>query len=321
MIKTKLIVTFLLFNSLSAAATVNKLQRSEKSSLLKKTLSSFVFNYFVQYNGPSLDPSYQEGATYNRFDGGRDLNDGSRYDTTGSTQIFQSFRLGYKLPKNMILSYGITYQDNVNKDINYKYSDGSSSPTPRNYGRSFNNHRIALWTPSLYDSQFINFSLSSFYELPTTVASQEEDRLYGLGLQPTLVIKSNIAGLNHGFRASFERNFFKDDERTSDQQWCQKPGFTCDGVDQNKKTVSLITLASYLNYRFTDKLEFTSSVEFDWAEVGTDRDLGNNLDNVGNIGINIYAARNLSFGVGLIFSLDDLSTNKTAQILNMNISI
>jgi len=138
----------------------SSLTYSPKKLEIKNT-TNFRFNYFAQYTGPSLSGDYQSGATYNRFDGGRSTT-GKRYDTTGSEQLFQSFKLGYQLPKNMIISYGITYQDNLKKGI--KYNEGASE---RNYGRSFNNHRISLWIPNILSGSKASLSTNIFFERPT----------------------------------------------------------------------------------------------------------------------------------------------------------
>lgn len=320
--KNKLLISYILLLALGTSygnTFVIKTEKKKKESILKKIASSITFDYFVQYMGPSLNQdAYQEGATYNRFKGGRDGNSGARLDTTGSTQIFQSFRLGYKLPKNMILSYNITYQDEVHENIDFEFTNGNKGK--RSYGRSFNNHRVALWTPSLFNNRSINLSLTSFYERPTTQGSQDENRQFGLGLQPVLAIKSSIPGLYHGFRASYERNFFENDETESFPQWCIQSG-NCQGISKTKKQVALMSVGAYLNYSINDVIGFISNIELDWTQIGEDRDLSNNLDNVGNIGLNFRASKNISFGTGVNFSLEDPSAEKSALFGNMSISL
>ncbi len=54
----------------AAEAVSNKLNYNAKEqTMTQKVLSKFSFNYFAKYTGRSLSDIYQDGATYNRFDG------------------------------------------------------------------------------------------------------------------------------------------------------------------------------------------------------------------------------------------------------------
>ena len=68
----KKIFAFLIFmNSVSSVANTTTIEmdlskNSQKESINKKTKrSNTSFSYGLQYLGPSLDPNYEDGATYN----------------------------------------------------------------------------------------------------------------------------------------------------------------------------------------------------------------------------------------------------------------
>jgi hypothetical protein len=314
--------------SVNALSDINVsiLQPKEKPSLLKETISKFVFNYYVQYIGPSLSDRYQEGATYNRFNGGTDTN-GERLDATGSTQVFQSFKLGYKLPKNLILSYGLTYQDNLNEDVSYRFNGGGQGVRP--YGRSFNNHRVSLWIPGVYSNNSASLSINTFVERPTTEGSINSDMRYGLGIQPTLTIYSKVPGLFHGINASVQRDYYKENETSAvHPDWCKQPGFTCNGVDKipgAKRTTLFATVGGYLQYMVADKTTLKSSIEFDWSQAGDDvkstERFGNNLDDVGSLSVAYRIMRQVAVEAGVNFALEDASVDKTSIFGSLDITL
>lgn len=326
----KMLVISTLTSNIAIAQTLNNeiTYKAKKKSAVEKVLSQFSFNYFTQYSGPSLSDSYSGGATYNRFDGGTS-DDGKRYDTTGSTQLYQSFTLGYKLPKNMLISYGVTYQDNLNKDVEFQSAYGDTYT--RDNGRSFNNHRIALWMPSIVTGSKASLSSSLFYEIPTTDGAKDTDMKYGVGIQPTLAIFSNIRGLQHGLTASFEKYVYPDNEFTTSTMpsWCSEPGYTCDGVLPNinttKRQGTKVNLGGYLNYSISDKVILKSSVEFDYDQTGDDvgslKTFGNNMDNIGNLGASYSVRRGVTVSGGVNFSLEEASAKKSALFGSLNLSI
>ena len=333
-------------------------KKEESSSNLSKKLSDkllnnlkdFSFNFFTLYTGRSLRNKYQNGATYNRFDGGRNSFDGSRLDTTGSTQLYQSFRLSYKLPKNMNISYGITYQDNLTKDVKFNNDSGS-----RNNGRSFNNHRISLWIPSILNMSWGAVSTSIFYERPTTkvnrsfgdevayhptrdeiVATQktefDAEFKYGVGIQPTLMIYSSVPGLFHGLTASYEKYIYPEYSPvfTKSPFWCQRNN-NCSGIknvefQDTGLQGTRASLGAYANYILRDKLTLKSSLDFDWDQVGDEQvgtlsQWGNNMDDIGNLSLAYQLAKNMMVEGGLTFSLQDSSADKTALFASLNLNL
>ncbi len=332
MFNLKMTFLFAVLFSLSLSANVNisllnsTVEKDESFSTLKKVASNFSFNYFVQYVGRSLSNKYQDGATYNRFDGGTTDN-GERLDATGSTQVFQSFKLGYRLPRNMVLSYGLTYQDNLNENINFKFNGGGQGQ--RQYGRSFNNHRVSLWIPSVYTNNSISLSFNTFVERPTTEGSQNAEMQYGLGIQPSLTIFSSVPGLFHGIRASVQRDYYNKNETSAfHPDWCKEPGFTCEGVDKIpgiKRTTLFAAIGGYLNYMITDNTTLKSSIEFDWSQTGDDVNsldrFSNNLDDVASLSVAYNIMKQITVESGVNFAVENVSIDKTAIFGSLNISI
>ena len=334
-------------------ALANEMQYSaQKTSTIERVLKNFTFNYFAQYTGRSLSENYQTGATYNRFAGGTS-EDGQRLDTTSSTQIFHSLSLGFKLPKNMVLSYGISYQDNLNKNVEYTLLDGSKDS--RRYGRSFNNHRVSLWIPQIIQGNKASLSSSVFYERPTykvtrnmyeTAKDQETftrviaesnteydmNYQYGLGVQPTVSVYSSIAGLYHGFTASYERYFYPDYNATRSKTalWCEiwkdciKSASTTTSSTYNLQG-TMANVGAYLNYALTNRMMLKSSVQFDWNQVGDQvgsvSQWGNGLDNVGNLGASYFVKNGFFLEAGVNFALEDASIDKTAVFGSLSLSI
>jgi hypothetical protein len=347
--KVSRMMAFSLLTSNIAYAQMNinaKTTKSEKSLIettAKKVLSKFSFNYFAKYTGPSLSSDYQEGATYNRFDGGRDFK-GQRRDTVGSKQTYQSFTLSYRLPKNMSLSYGITYQDNVQEDIKYKDSFGQENT--RNYGRTFNDHRVSLFVPSIITGSKASLSSSFFYQLPTTQVSKDRQMDYALGIQPVLAINSNVRGLFHGLTASIEKNFYKRGYSYTDtttttktyikrnpdgSPWVNPDGSPMEVTETNTRINPvnnqgvLANIGGYINYMLTDKVTLKSSIEFDYnqvgEQVGTFNELGNNMDNIGNVGASYRLLSNMTLEAGVNFAIEDPSIEKTAVFTSLDIRI
>jgi len=320
------ILTLMISVNALSDINVSILQKKEKPSLLKETISKFVFNYYVQYIGPSLSDRYQEGATYNRFNGGTDTK-GERLDATGSTQVFQSFKLGYKLPKNLILSYGLTYQDNLNEDVSYRFNGGGQGVRP--YGRSFNNHRVSLWIPGVYSNNSVSLSLNTFIERPTSESSIDSEMHYGLGLQPSLTIYSKVPGLFHGITAGIQRDYYKENEtKAFHPNWCKQPGFTCNGVDKipgTKRTTLFAVVGGYVNYMVGDKTTLKSSIEFDWSQTGNDvkstEKFGSNLDDVGNLSVAYRIMQQVTVAAGVNFALEEASVDKTSIFGSLDITL
>jgi hypothetical protein len=310
--------------------------KAPKKSTVRKIVENFQFNYFAQYTGRSLGNNYADGATYNRFSGGYSEN-GERKDATGSQEFFQAFTLGYKLPKNLILSYGVTMQDALTDDVEYRGTDGNTYT--RSNGRSYNNHRVSLWIPGVFSNKSVSLSTSVFYERPTTDFSKDTGMEYGYGIQPTLVIYSKVPGLYHGLTASYERFVYPDYEfyeyYTGNVNPDGTPWLNPDGSpmaptqvrynNPTKRRGMMGNIGGYMNYVLTDSLTFKSSVQFDYDQegnaVGSLTEFGNNLDNVGNIGLGYSMAKGVNLQGGVTFSLDEMSTDNSALFGTLSLSI
>ena len=283
-------------------------------SSLKKAASNFTFDYYVKYLGPGLSGNMQQGSTYNRFNTGQSW-DGSEEDFRSSEQIYQSFKLGFRLPRNMIVSYSVTYQDDVKKDIEY---DGGT----RRYGRSYNDQRLSLWVPDIYSNSLVYLHTSLFYERATTDSSIEKGMQYGVGVQPTLGFYTGVPGLSTGISASIERDVYPDNEFMPD--WCKEPGYSCDGVETTKRQTTFIGLSPYVNYSLTDSLTLQAQLAFDWDQDGDQAEtleFNNNMNDTWALGANYRAMKNVSIGFGVEGSLSEPHLDRTAMFGSLGVSI
>lgn len=289
----------------------------------KQAFSNFTFNYFVKYLGPSLSPDMQDGSTFNRFKTGQDWK-GDDTDFTGSEQTFQSFKLGYRLPKGMIVGYGVTFQDDLNEGIQYTSTnlDGSKNTQIREDGRSYNNHRVSLWIPGVYSNNVFFTGTTVYYELPTTDISKQNEMLYGFGVQPSLGFYSNTPGLFYGIRGSLERDVYKDHQYLPD--WCKKSGSTCAGVAPTKHQTVRASVSPYLNYQLTDKVLLKSGLTFDWDQDGDQAgtvEFNKNMDDIGNIGAMYLFNNNLNVAAGVEASITNPDIDRTAVYGSLGINI
>lgn len=309
----------------AASAISNELSYNDKKqTTAQKVLSKFNFNYFAKYTGRSLSDNYENGATYNRFSGGHN-DEGMRQDSTGSTQLYQSFKLSYTLPKNMQLGYGVTFQDSLTKGV--KYAGDYGGTYTRNHGRSYNDQQISLWIPNILSNNKASLSTTLIYQRPTTDASKASGVRYRIGIQPTLSIYSKVAGLQHGFTASYQRDSYPKYQYSEMPSWCSAPGYTCQGVTPNtiKKQGVRANMGAYLNYMVSNKITLKSSVQIDYDQrgdqVGSLNKWGNNLDNIGNIGAAYFVRKGVNIATGVTFSLDQASIEKTSIFGSLSLSI
>jgi len=319
-----LLISTITLVSLSASADIfNEISANRSFEQKKNPLEKFSFNYFAKYTGPSLSDDYKDGATYNRFDGGVNQQ-GQKLDTTGSTQLYQSFKLGYKVGNGKVLAISHTFQSNLTNDVEYQWPDGAKGS--RDNGQSNNNNRISLWIPNIFTGDTYSLSTSFFYEAPTTDSSKEDDLLYGIGIQPTLSINSKIDGLSHGLTASYERYVYPDDQFSVLPSWCSEPGYSCAGVTPNitRRQGVKANIGAYLNYALAEKLTLQSSVEFDWDQIGSQvatTQFGNNMDNSGKIGTKYQVTQNVTTEAFINFSIEEVSTRKSALGLSLDFKI
>jgi len=296
-----------------------------KKAPFRKYTENLNFNYFVQYLGRSLSDNYQDGATYNRFKTGQDLN-GNDLDSTASYQMFHSISIGYNLSQDYKLSWGYTFQDDLNKDIQYKSKnfDGSSTVYTRAKGISDNNKRISLFVSNVINNQYINLSTNYFYEFASTIASESEEREYGLGFEPNLGIKTGISGLYTGITGSIQRNYFKQQQYngTFYNTYTQKVDTY---ITPTKYQTMLIQLGTYANYVLNDYVTLKSSLSFDWDqdgdEVNSTEIYNKNMDDVGRLGVDVMIDYGMVAGTFIEFGLEEASLTKTAIGATLSISL
>ena len=283
----------------------------KKESLIQK----ISFSYGVQYLGPSLSKDYQQGATYNRFNTGQDFK-GDDTDATGSNQVYHSFSLGYKIAPAWKLSHSYTFQDELNKNIEYKIynSDGSVwGKNSREKGLSFNNQRINLFGNNIYGNNYFFLMSNFFYELPTTKTSIDSEMEYGLGIQPVMIVYSSIPYVYHGVKASLQRDYYKRAEYT----------YKCgSSICSTKYQTLKLGLTGYLGYNISDKLSLHSETSFDWDQKGDQvwtNDFNHNMDDILDVGLKYSVTRNMNLAGKLQYSLSRLNSESSAFLFNLNL--
>ncbi|MFT6633605.1 MAG: hypothetical protein ACJAS4_003576 [Bacteriovoracaceae bacterium] len=285
---------------------------------IKNLKAKASFSYGIQYLGPSLSDSYQDGATYNRFNSGQDWQ-GVDTDSTGSVQLYHSFSLGYQVQKNIKLSYSATFQEDLEKDITYNNynKDGSVWGTgSRKQGVSHNNHRVNAMVTNMYGNQYFFLMSNFYYELPTTKASKDSEMTYGLGIQPVIGIYSKVTGLYHGIKASLERDYYKRQEYTYN---CG--GYTCSTSNQTLRA----SVTGYIGYNVSDKVNWNAELTYDWDQDGDQVDnhiiYNNNMDNILEVGPNYRVNNNLTIGGRFQQAINRPSIEKSAILGKLNLSI
>jgi hypothetical protein len=298
---TILLALFSLSSVYANYANTNNMSIGVNSSKLKKFVSNFNFNYFTSYTGPSIGGDYKTNETFNRFDGGRDKND-NELDNNGSTELYQSLKLGYTFKNRMVLSYGITMQERLKKDVQFQGSGGYTYT--RTNGRSYNGHRTSLFIPSIANFSFGWLSTTLFYQTP--VASERaNETLYGYGIQPSIGFVSSVSGLSYGIAGTFERVVGRNETKNNFQ-----------GVK--------LSLAPYINYKLTERFTLKNSFDFDWdqkgSQIGTN-DYGRNMHDIGKVGIGSKIVNKVFLDVYLNYSVSQMSSQNTALGASLDISI
>lgn len=304
----------LAFSQMTNAISYN----SSPIAKAKEIAKNFTFNYYAKYLGPSLGSGHKNGETFDRYNSGQNYMGGD-IEPTGSYEVYQSFRLGYKLKNNAVLSYGVTFQEDMNNAEAKSYSKDKSSHFMNSYkkGYSDNNHRLSYWTP-IYSNNSFFISGSVYYEMPTTKGSQESDMRFGTGFQPTIGFFTSNPNIMTGFNLSFERDFYKKNE---------KPVYFSDGSRSKynqKYQVARASVSPYFNYILSDALTFKSSLSFDWDQQGNQADtlnFNNNMVDIATVGLGYRFTKNLSTDLFVEASLNEMSLNRTAVGLAMTLSI
>ncbi len=285
----------------SFASTPTLIKANGNKSSINKFLSNFNFNYFVSYTGPSLSGDYKSNETFNRFSGGRDTDD-NVLDNTGSTQIFQSFKLGYTFKNRMNLSYGVTMQENLKDDVKFYWPNGQTGT--RSNGESYNGHRISLFVPSVLDLSFGWLSTSVFYQ-KAIAAERAQGTLYGYGIQPSFNFYSKVKNLYYGIGSSIERIVGKDERKTNFQ-----------GLRAS--------ITPRVSYKLSERFTLKSSLDFDWdqkgKQIGT-LEFGDNMHNIGRTGLGTRIANKTFLDVYLSYSISEMDLKNTSLGASLDISI
>ena len=274
------------------------------------------FNYSAQFSGPSLSPDYQGGAGYNRFKSGRDAFNIRELDPTGSYQVFHALTIGYQLNSKVKLYYGFTFQDDINGNIRFQRNnvDGSTQEFTRSVGVSANDKRLGATFFSIINNDYINFSLSTFYEFASTATSRSNNKHFGLGLSPVLSFKPENKKLNYGFFTEFIRSFYSQNEFR-----------VCDLCFVTRVQTVLINITPYLTYKLGEISTFKSSLNFDWDQRGNQTDnlkeFNNNLDNTLRVGIDYNIAFGINAGYFLEAAINDPDIEKTTLGLNFRFNL
>ncbi|MBT4790214.1 MAG: hypothetical protein HON90_01470 [Halobacteriovoraceae bacterium] len=275
------------------------------------------FSYGAKYLGPSLSPSYQEGATYNRFNSGQDFK-GDNTDPTGSTQVYHSLTFGLQAWKNVKLSFTSTFQEELNNEIKYETynSDGSVYATNnRKIGTSYNNQRLNATVTNIYSNSSLFVMSNFYYEMPTTQFAKDTDMLYGVGMQPLIGIFSNTMGLYHGVKFSFERDYY---QRQEFRYQCES--YTC----HTKRQTSRISTGAYIGYNVSDKLGWDGEVTFDWDQDGDQvetNEFSKNMDDVLEIGPRYQLTPQINLATKLQMAISDPSIDKSAVLATFLLSL
>jgi len=289
----------------------------ESKVLLKSIASKTTLSYSVRYLGPSLSPDRKKGETYNRFNTGQDFNNNDQ-DGAASSQINQAFNIGYKIHRDVALSYSISFQDTLYDDIEYKSTnwDGSiSTGNTRKAERSYNNNRINAYVTNIYSNNYL-FLMSNFhYEVPTTGYSKDSELNYGLGMAPLLGIFSKVSGVSHGLKGYIERDYYKRQDYTYN---CG--GYTC---TQRYQTLR-VGVGAYFGYQYNDKLSYNTELKMDWDQDGDQvktSSYGKNLDDVLEVGPNYQLHKNLSISGRFQYAVSKPSLANTALSLGLRLSL
>lgn len=287
---------------------------------MKKIGNDLSFSYYAQFLGPSLGGDYQSGATYNRFNTGQDDN-GNAMDATGSYQVFHALTIGYQLSLNTKVYYGYSFQDDINDGIKYEEEnlDGSTSEWERSKGPSDNNKRAGFTFFNVINNDYVSLSLNTFYEFASTTGADGHEMEYGLGIAPTLSIKSDVSGLSYGISSEIQRNYYKNNE------YYAKFFDGSSSTIKTKPQTLLVSVSPYLNYIISDLVTFKSSLQFDWDQKGDEvnsNDIYNkNLDDIAKIGLGFNLGSGISTGLYLDIALEEASLAKTAVGANINFNV
>lgn len=305
-----LTLLLLLASTFSFAKTATSIKKVKKAKFRQYTEKVY-FNYFARFLGPSLSPEYQNGATYNRFKTGQDFK-GDDIDATGSHQMFQSITLGYNIARDYKLSYGYTFQDDLNNDIKYKDSWGQTQTYSK--GVSDNNKRINLSVYNVVNNDYFYINTNYFYEISSTINSVYQDMDYGLGFEPSIGFYNNNSALYTGMGLLIQRNYYKNNEILFEGN-----------IYPTRYQTLLVQMSPYLSYKYDDYITLKSKLTFDWDKRGNQIDntheFNKNMDDTGEIGVDVLIDYGVTAGGFIEFALEEPELKKTAVGANLSISL
>lgn len=317
--KKVLAFTLLTFTSALYADSYQTIEISAKTrDRVKETLRNFQFNYFAKYLGPSLGSGYGNGQTFDRFNSGQNYSGGNN-EPRGAYEVYQSFRLGYKFRNHSVLSYGVTFQQDLHDAHGKAYNKDKQEIYTNQYqkGYSENNHRISYWKPIYSNSTFF-VSASIYYELPTTKGSKASNMQFGTGIQPTLGFYTNNPNIMTGINFSIERDFYREN---------QIDVYFDDGSKSDFPTryqTARFAFSPYFNYALNDKTTLKSSLVFDWDQKGNEvgsTKLNSNMVDIMVLGAGHRFTKNLAADIFVEAALEEMSLNRTALGASLTLSL
>lgn len=314
--KRLILLSSLLTSTLGFSQVSNTIEFNSDSfiSSVKNFTKDFNFTYYAKYLGPSLGSGHKGGETFDRFNSGQNYT-GGEIEANGAYEVYQAFRLGYRFKNNGVLSYGVTFQEDLNDAQAKTYDENGKRMLNNQYrkGYSENNHRVAYWTPIYSNSTFF-ISGSLYYEMPTTKSSQENDMNYGVGFQPTLGFFTSNPYIMTGINFSFERDVYKTSE------FYQNEG----DMYPTRYQVARVSLNPYFNYAVTEKTTLKSALLFDWDQKGNQAGTTNfnaNMVDIMSLGASYRFTNNISGEFFVEAALKEMSLNRTATGLALTLSL
>ncbi len=243
------------------------ISRNKILSQLKKDIS---LGYYHQFLGPTLKGSTSE--TYNVFQEGLNVPRSGR----APLQSFHALNLKYQINPDWGVGTSLAAVDGYTKTVINRGGIANTSDG------SFFNLRAYVSTPSLPTSIGTLFSTIS-YEAPTSVASRNDDMIWGLVINESFAFKSPDPKFSFGLMGQYYRSYFPYARNT-------KPAPFVGGMPIELQTV-IISGGPYLNYRFNDLLQVSSLLTFDWDQKGGQTDttkFNNNLPHRGRLGVSYF---------------------------------
>lgn len=291
---------------------------AETRNRVKETLKNIKFNYFAKYLGPSLGSGYDKGQTFDRFNSGQNYTGGNN-EPRGANEIYQSFRLGYQFKDFSVLSYGVTFQQDLHEAQGKAYDKNKQQIQTNQYrkGYSDNNHRISYWRP-LYSNKTFFVSASLYYEIPTTKSSKANNMQFGTGVQPTIGFYTSNPNIMTGMNFSLERDFYRDNEIDVYFDNGAKSDFP------TRYQTARFAFSPYFNYALTDKTTLKSSLVFDWDQKGNEAGsmtFNSNMVDIMVLGAGHRFTKNLAADIFVEAALEEMSLNRSAVGASLTLSL